>query len=75
MCSSDLPAVDVAGDRDDVVARLAAVREAVRPDLFVLPVRTLTRPAAYVEDASGLLVAAGFGAAAATAPGSVGWTG
>ncbi len=46
------PAVDVAGDREDVVARLAAVREAVRPDLFVLPVRTLARPAAFVEDAA-----------------------
>jgi alkanesulfonate monooxygenase SsuD/methylene tetrahydromethanopterin reductase-like flavin-dependent oxidoreductase (luciferase family) len=53
----------VVGDRDQVVSRLAEVRERAAPDLFLLPVNDYGRAGEFVKEAAAVLGEAGFGAA------------
>jgi 5,10-methylenetetrahydromethanopterin reductase len=54
----------VVGDRDRAVAELARIREASRPDMFLLPVNDYARAGEFVAAAPGVLLEAGFGRAA-----------
>jgi 5,10-methylenetetrahydromethanopterin reductase len=53
----------VVGDRSRTVAELGRIREAARPDMFLLPVNEYARADEFVAAAPQVLVAAGFGRA------------
>jgi 5,10-methylenetetrahydromethanopterin reductase len=50
----------VVGNRDQVVAELARIREEAEPDMFLLPVNDYTKPEEFVREAPEVLAAAGF---------------
>jgi 5,10-methylenetetrahydromethanopterin reductase len=53
----------VVGDRDRTVTGLARIREAARPDMFLLPVNDYARAGEFVAAAPDVLIEAGFGRA------------
>ena len=50
----------VVGERDQVVAELARIREEAEPDMFLLPVNDYTKAGEFISAAAEVLTAAGF---------------